>query len=67
MMEVLTIILTLSSPTLMRLTFTSLTATMNCFIPRFDLEEDAHFYYLRGEIRGAKAEDITIEPRDAIR
>jgi hypothetical protein len=51
----------------MRLTFTSLTATMNCFIPRFDLEEDAHFYYLRGEIRGAKAEDITIEPRDAIR
>jgi HSP20 family protein len=38
---------------------------VNCFIPRFDLEEDAHFYYLGGEIPRAKAEDITIEPRDS--
>ncbi|KAG0645057.1 hypothetical protein D0Z07_9090, partial [Hyphodiscus hymeniophilus] len=30
---------------------------MNCFIPRFDLEEDAKFYY----IPGAKVDDITIE------
>lgn len=34
---------------------------MNCFIPRFDLEEDSHFYYLYGEVPGAKVEDITIE------
>jgi HSP20 family protein len=35
---------------------------MNCFIPNFDLEEDDSFYYLCGELPGAKAEDITIEP-----
>lgn len=34
---------------------------MNCFIPRFDLEEDSHSYYLYGELPGAKVEDITIE------
>jgi HSP20 family protein len=34
---------------------------MNCFIPRFDLEEDAKFYYVYGELPGAKEEDITIE------
>jgi HSP20 family molecular chaperone IbpA len=38
---------------------------MNCFIPRFDLEEDDRCYYLRGETPGAKAEDITIEPQDS--
>lgn len=38
---------------------------MNCFIPRFDLEEDTRFYYFYGEIPGAKAEDITIEPHDS--
>jgi len=37
---------------------------MNCFIPRFDLEEDDRFYYLCGEIPGAKADDIVIEPHD---
>jgi len=37
---------------------------MNCFIPRFDLEEDASFYYLYGEIPGAKVEDINIEAHD---
>jgi len=37
---------------------------MNYFMPRFDLEEDAQFYYLSGEIPGAKVEDVTIEPRD---
>ncbi|KUJ15257.1 HSP20-like chaperone [Mollisia scopiformis] len=34
---------------------------MNCFIPRFDLEEDAHNYYLYGEIPGATIDTITIE------
>lgn len=34
---------------------------MNCFIPRFDLEEDAKYYYLYGEVPGAKVENITIE------
>lgn len=37
---------------------------LNCFIPRFDLEEDSQCYYLYGEIAGASAENITIEPRD---
>jgi HSP20 family protein len=35
---------------------------MNCFIPRFDLTEDDRFYYLCGEVPGAKADEITIEP-----
>jgi HSP20 family protein len=34
----------------------------NRFIPRFDLTEDDHFYYLCGELPGAKADYITIEP-----
>lgn len=34
---------------------------MNCFIPRFDLEEDAENYYLFGELPGAKVEDIGVE------
>ena len=38
---------------------------MNCFIPRFDLEEDGRFYYLCGEVSGAKADDISIEPQDS--
>lgn len=38
---------------------------LNCFIPRFDLEEDSHFFYLHGEIPGAKAENITVVPLDS--
>jgi HSP20 family protein len=38
---------------------------MNCFIPRFDLEEDDRSYYLYGEVAGAKACDIAIEPQDS--
>ncbi|PMD62095.1 HSP20-like chaperone [Hyaloscypha bicolor E] len=34
---------------------------VNCFIPRFDLEEDAHNYYLYGDIPGAVVNDITVE------
>jgi HSP20 family molecular chaperone IbpA len=34
---------------------------MNCFIPRFDLEEDAKSYYLYGDLPGACAENIAIE------
>lgn len=34
---------------------------MNCFIPRFDLEEDTENYYLFGELPGAKVEDIGVE------
>jgi len=34
---------------------------INCFIPRFDLEEDAHNYYLYGDIPGATIESINIE------
>lgn len=34
---------------------------VNCFIPRFDLEEDAHNYYLYGDIPGANVNDITVE------
>ena len=37
---------------------------MNCFIPRFDLEEDAHNYYLYGDIPGASVNDITVEAHD---
>lgn len=37
---------------------------MNCFIPRFDLEEDANNYFLYGEVPGARVEDITIEAHD---
>ncbi|KAH8670148.1 hypothetical protein BGZ60DRAFT_406758 [Tricladium varicosporioides] len=37
---------------------------VNCFIPRFDLEEDSHFYYLYGEVPGARVEDINIEAHD---
>lgn len=37
---------------------------VNCFIPRFDLEEDAHNYYLYGDIPGAVVEDITVEAHD---
>lgn len=37
---------------------------VNCVIPRFDLEEDDQLYYLYGEVPGAKADDIAIEPRD---
>lgn len=37
---------------------------INCFIPRFDLEEDSQLYYLYGEIPGSRVDDITIEPRD---
>lgn len=37
---------------------------MNCFIPRFDLEEDAHNYYLYGDIPGATVNDITVEAHD---
>lgn len=37
---------------------------VNCYIPRFDLEEDAHFYYLYGDIPGARVEDISIEASD---
>jgi HSP20 family molecular chaperone IbpA len=37
---------------------------INCFIPRFDLEEDAHNYYLYGDIPGANVNDITVEAHD---
>jgi len=37
---------------------------VNCVVPRFDLEEDSQLYYLYGEVPGAKADDIAIEPRD---
>jgi HSP20 family molecular chaperone IbpA len=37
---------------------------VNCFIPRFDLEEDQHNYYLYGDIPGASVEDITVEAHD---
>jgi HSP20 family molecular chaperone IbpA len=37
---------------------------LNCFIPRFDLEEDASNYYLYGEVPGARVEDINIEATD---
>lgn len=37
---------------------------MNCYIPRFDLEEDAQFYYLYGEVPGARTEDINVEAHD---
>jgi len=37
---------------------------LNCFIPRFDLEEDAHSYFLYGDIPGARVEDINIEAHD---
>jgi HSP20 family molecular chaperone IbpA len=37
---------------------------VNCFIPRFDLEEDAHNYYLYGDIPGANVNDITVEAHD---
>jgi HSP20 family protein len=37
---------------------------MTCFIPRFDLEEDAHNYYLYGDIPGANVNDITVEAHD---
>jgi len=37
---------------------------MNCFIPRFDLEEDAHNYYLYGDLPGATVNDITVEAHD---
>jgi HSP20 family protein len=37
---------------------------VNCFIPRFDLEEDAHNYYLYGDIPGAVVNDITVEAHD---
>jgi HSP20 family molecular chaperone IbpA len=37
---------------------------INCFIPRFDLEEDPHNYYLYGDIAGATANDITVEAQD---
>lgn len=37
---------------------------MNCFIPRFDLEEDAHNYYLYGDIPGASVNEITVEAHD---
>jgi len=36
---------------------------MHCFSPRFDLEDHARFYLLIGDVPGAKAQDITIEPR----
>lgn len=34
---------------------------VNCFIPRFDLEEDERNFYLYGEIPGATVGDIKIE------
>lgn len=37
---------------------------MNCFIPRFDLEEDSHNYYLYGDVPGANVNDITVEAHD---
>lgn len=37
---------------------------VNCFIPRFDLEEDSHNYFLYGDIPGATVEDITVEAHD---
>jgi HSP20 family molecular chaperone IbpA len=37
---------------------------VNCFIPRFDLEEDENNYYLYGDIPGAGVADINIEAHD---
>lgn len=37
---------------------------MNCFILRFDLVEDAHNYYLYGDIPGAVVNSITVEAHD---
>jgi len=34
---------------------------LNCFIPRFDLEEDPQTYFLYGELPGADVDEITIE------
>jgi HSP20 family protein len=44
--------------------FSSRHRFVNCFIPRFDLEEDPHNYYLYGDIPGANVNDITVEARD---
>ncbi|KAF8849407.1 HSP20-like chaperone [Acephala macrosclerotiorum] len=41
--------------------FSSRHRFINCFIPRFDLEEDAHNYYLYGDLPGATIETISIE------
>jgi len=37
---------------------------VNCFIPRFDLEEDENNYYLYGDIPGAGVTDINVEAHD---
>jgi len=37
---------------------------MDYYIPRFDLEEDAQFYYLYGEVPGVRSEDINVEAHD---
>ncbi len=37
---------------------------INCFIPRFDLEEDRCNYYLYGDIPGADVNDINVEAYD---
>lgn len=37
---------------------------LTCYIPRFDLEEDANFYYLYGEVPGTRIEDINVEAHD---
>lgn len=37
---------------------------VNCFIPRFDLEEDECNYYLYGDIPGATVNEITVEVND---
>lgn len=34
---------------------------VNCFIPRFDLEEDEGCYYLYGDIPGVNVEDVNVE------
>jgi hypothetical protein len=39
---------------------------MNCFIPRFDLEEDAHNYYLYGDIPGASVNDTGKHRQDDV-
>ncbi|KAH6702972.1 HSP20-like chaperone [Leptodontidium sp. MPI-SDFR-AT-0119] len=44
--------------------FSSRHRFMNCFIPRFDLEEDDWNYYLYGDIPGATVSDITVEAND---
>jgi len=41
--------------------FSSRHRFVNCFIPRFDLEEDAHNYYLYGDLPGATIESMSIE------